>query len=435
MAATLMATTISPKLLRVMERAKRDPQTQFLSLAHLIEEGALQRAYNRLRKDAAAGVDGMTKDMYGEHLAENVRSLHQRLRTKRWRHQAVRRVHIPKGQGKTRPIGISSTEDKVVQGALCEILGIVYEPVFKDCSYGFRPGRGAHGALRSLNQGLFKGEINWILEADIKSFFDDVNRKMLMEMLRERVADGALLRLIGKCLHVGVLDGVDYSTPDMGTVQGSALSPLLGNVYLHHVLDDWFESVVLPRMRGKVRLVRYADDFAIGFQREDDARRVMAVLGQRFARFGLTLHPDKTRLIPFGRPSRGAKKGPATFDFLGFTHYWVRARSGRWVPRVKTRTASLRRAIASVAEWCRRHRHLPVKEQHAALKRRIVGHFNYFGINGNIRSLWKLVHAVVRLWHKWLNRRSQRARLTWDRFNDMQRDYPLPSPRIAVQIW
>jgi group II intron reverse transcriptase/maturase len=341
----------------------------------------------------------------------------------------------PKGQGKTRPIGISSVEDKVVQGALCEILGIVYEPVFKDFSYGFRPGRGAHDAVRSLNQGLFQGEINWILEADIQSFFDDINRKMLMEMLRERVADGALLRLIGKCMHVGILDGADYSVPSEGTVQGSALSPLLGNVYLHHVLDDWFERTVLPRMRGKVHLIRYADDFVFGFQREDDAKRVMAVLGRRFARFGLTLHPDKTRLLPFGRPTREVKKGATTFDFLGFTHYWARARSGWWVPRVKTRTASLRRAITSVADWCRRHRHLPVKEQHAALKRRIVGHFNYFGVNGNIRSLRKLVRAVDRLWHKWLNRRSQRSRLTWDRFRDMLRDYPLPRPRTAVQIW
>lgn len=213
MAATRMADTISPKLLRVMERAKRDPRTQFLSLAHFIDEGALQRAYQRLRKDAAVGVDGMTKDMYGEQLATNLSGLYGRLRTKRWRHQAIRRVLIPKGQGKTRPIGISSIEDKVVQGALCEILGIVYEPVFMDCSYGFRPGRGAHGAIRSLNQKLFKGEIHWILEADIKSFFDDINRKMLMEMLRERVADGALLRLIGKCMHVGILDGTDYSVP------------------------------------------------------------------------------------------------------------------------------------------------------------------------------------------------------------------------------
>lgn len=233
------------------------------------------------------GVDGITKEQYGQDLEAKLRDLHQRLRSKTWRHQPIRRVHIPKEQGKTRPIGISSIEDKVVQQAVREVLEAVYEPVFLDVSYGFRPGRGAHDALRSLNHALYRGEVNWILEADIVSFFDSIDRRMLMEMLRERVADGSLLRLVGKCLHVGVLDGAEYSEPDEGTVQGSSLSPLLGNVYLHHVLDLWFERDVLPRMRGKAHLVRYADDLVIGFEREDDAKRVMAVVGHRFERFGL----------------------------------------------------------------------------------------------------------------------------------------------------
>jgi len=438
MTATPMAAGMSPQLLKVRERAKRDPQVTFLSLAHLIDEEALTRAYHRLRKDAAVGVDGITKEQYGQELEANIRSLHSRLRTMRWRHQPIRRVHIPKGKGKTRPIGISSVEDKMVQDAVREVLEAVYEPIFYDGSYGFRPGRSPHDALRSLNQALYKGEVNWILEADIQAYFDSIVRKMLMEMIQLRVADGALRRLIGKCLHVGILDGEEYSEPDEGTVQGSVLSPLLGNVYLHYALDQWFERDVRPRLRGKAHLVRYADDFVIGFEREDDAKRVMAVLGQRFERFGLRLHPEKTRLLPFGRPSMGQKggKGPATFDFLGFTHYWQRTRGGRgWRPSLKTRTARLRRAITSVSDWCRRHRHWPIKEQHASLTRRLVGHFCYFGVNGNSRSLVVLRHKARRAWHKWLCRRSQKAHISWARFEDLLRDFPLPAPRIRVQIW
>jgi RNA-directed DNA polymerase len=438
MDAALMARGMSPELLKVMERAKRDPSMRFFSLAHLLDEQGLRRAYDRLREDAAVGVDGITKEQYGQELEQNVRELYEQMRTMRYRHQPIRRVHIPKDKGKTRPIGVSCTADKVVQGALTEVLEAIYEPVFVDGSYGFRRGRSAHDALRALNRVLHAGEVSVILEADITSFFDSIDRKRLLEMLRERVPDKSFLRLVGKCLHVGILDGEELSEPELGTVQGSVLSPMLGNIYLHHVLDLWFERDVRPRMHGKVHLIRYADDFVIAFESEDDARRVMAVLPKRFERFGLTLHADKTHLVPFGRPPSGQTggKGPATFDFLGFTHHWHRTRAGRWEPAVKTRMARLRRAITVVADYCRRHRHRPVKEQHASLKRRLVGHFNYFGVNGNIRSLRKLVREVEHLWRKWLRRRSQRTRLTWERFKaTILRAFPLPSPTIRVRIW
>jgi group II intron reverse transcriptase/maturase len=437
MTAASTAENVSPRLLEVVERAKRDPQMRFFSLAHLIDEEALKRAHGRIRKDAAVGVDGVTKEQYGTELGSNIADLHGRMKAMRYRHQPLRRVHIPKGKGKTRPIGISSVEDKIVQGAVREVLEAVYEPIFMGCSYGFRPGRSAHDALRTLNQVLDAGEVSWILEADIESFFDSIDRKMLMGMLRERVADSSLLRLVGKCLHVGILDGEEYSEPDEGTAQGSSLSPLLGNVYLHHVLDQWFERDVLPRMRGKAHLIRYCDDFVIGFEREDDAKRVMGVLRQRFERYGLRLHPEKTRLLPFERPDKGDPKGkgPAAFDLLGFTVYWRRTRGGGWRPGLKTRTARLRRAISAVADWCRRHRHEPVKEQRAALARRIEGHFNYFGINGNLRSLEVLVRMAERAWHKWLGRRGQRKPLSWERFKDLLRKNPLPRPRIRVRLW
>jgi RNA-directed DNA polymerase len=428
---------MSPGLLKVVERAQREPEGRFHALAQLIDRPALERAYRRQRSDAAVGIDGVTKEQYGQALEVNLQDLHARLKAKRYRHQPIRRVHIPKAQGKTRPIGISAFEDKVVQDAVREVLEAIYEQDFLGCSYGFRPGRSAHDAVRTLEQIVHRGEVRWIFEADIVSFFDSLDRTELKKMLEVRVADGSLLRLIGKCLHVGVLDGEVVVEPELGTVQGSVLSPLLGNIYLHYVLDRWFATEVKPRLRGKTTLIRYCDDFIIGFEREDDARRVRVVLEKRLGRFGLTLHPDKTRLLPFWRPptTQQSGQGPATFDFLGFTFYWTRTRNGHWRMGCKTRRASLRRAKQAMYEWCRRHRHQPVEAQHAALGRRLRGHFNYFGVNGNFQSLLRLVEATKRAWYKWLCRRSQRTRLTWERLTDFLRQRPLPRPRITVRIW
>lgn len=437
MADASTAGTMFTGLQEVAVRAKREPAGRFHSLAHLMDVKLLTAAYDRLRKDAAVGVDGITKEQYGQDLQKNLEDLHERMKAKRYRHQPIRRVHIPKDKGKTRPIGISTIEDKVVQNALRLVLEAIYEQDFLDCSYGFRSGRSAHDAVRALNRAVVVGEAKWILEIDIASFFDSVNRTQLEEMLQKRVADGSMLRLVGKCLHVGVFDGEEFTRPDEGTVQGSTLSPLLGNVYLHYALDLWFAEEVRPRLRGKAVLVRYADDAVFGFERQDDAERVRAALGKRMARFGLTLHPDKTRLLDFRQPSesQGEGKGPETFDFLGFTWYRRRARGGRWVVACKTRRARLSRAIMAVSDWCRDHRHQSVKEQHAALTRRVQGHFNYFGVNGNQRSLAVLRYKAERAWFKWLNRRSQRSRLNWGRFRDLLRSFPLPRPLVAVEIW
>jgi group II intron reverse transcriptase/maturase len=428
---------MSPELQKVAERAHREPDGQFHSLAHLIDGSALYRAYFRQREDAAVGVDDVNKAEYAQGLEDRLQDLHERLKTKRYRHQPIRRVHIPKGPGKTRPLGISAFEDKIVQDALREVLEAVYEQDFLDCSYGFRPGRSAHDAIRALHRAEAQGELNCVLEADIQSFFDSIDRKALLGMLRERVADGSLLRLVSKCLHVGVLDGMEYTTPDRGTAQGSILSPLLGNIYLHHVLDRWFHREVLPRLRGRACLIRYADDFVIGLQYREDAERVLAVLHKRMQRYGLTLHPDKTRLLDFRRPPAAQQRGrgPATFDFLGFTLYWRRSQRGRWYVACKTRCARLRRAIQAVYAWCRSQRHQDVPTQHSGLRRRLQGHFNYFGVNGNLKSLTRLLYQATRAWHKWLNRRSQRARLPWERFLELLQTYPLPRPRVMVQIW
>jgi len=428
--------TKSPGLEKVAERAKRHPDQRMLALAHHIDEAALERAFRNLRRNAAIGVDGVTVDQYGEQLEVNLQALRARMKAGQYRHQPIRRVHIPKDNGATRPIGVSTVEDKIVQGALRDVLEAICEQDFLDCSYGFRPGRSAHDAIRALDGIVSRGHANYIVEADIVSFFDSIDRKMLMEMLRERIADERLMRLVGKCLHVGVLDGEVFLETSEGTAQGSSLSPLLGNVYLHHVLDLWFEREVRPSLRASSALVRYADDFVLCFEHEDDAAYVWNVLEQRFKTFGLSLHPKKTRSFVFRPPREGGQGGGTTFDFLGFTVHWQPTRFGNaWRVGFRTRGARLRRAINAAVQWCRSHRHDPIKEQHQALTRKLVGHYNYFGVNGNIDALERLKYVATRAWRKWLDRRSQRARMNWKRFNELLQRYPLPTPTIKVRIW
>lgn len=427
---------MSPGLVRVAEAAQRN-RGKLRSLAHHLDVAALGRAYRRIRANAAVGVDGVTKAEYGRDLAENLRDLHRRLKSMRYRHQPIRRVHIDKGGGKTRPIGISTVEDKIVQDALRELLEAIYEQDFLDCSYGFRPGRSPHDALKALNGAVHRGEVTVVLEADIVSFFDRIDRPKLKQLLARRLDDKSLMRLIGKCLHVGVLDGGVETSPEVGAVQGSTLSPLLANVYLHHVLDRWFEEEVKAGLVGKGILVRYCDDFVIGLSDPREAQRLMTLLGDRLASFGLELHPDKTRLVSFRRPPNDQQggKGPGTFDFLGFTHYWRRSRRGRWHMATKTSRSRLRRAITTAYDWCRRHRHGSIPEQHAALRRKLNGHCNYFNVRGNTRSVGRLAYHVRRAWYTWLRRRSQRSRLNWDRFNDLLRDFPLSPPRVTTSLW
>jgi len=438
MKGAMTSGNMSPGLLRVMERARRNPHERQFSLAYLIDVESLKRAYHRIRKKAAVGVDGVTKEHYGQDLEDNLQNLHQRLKTMKYRHQPILRVHIPKDKDQKRPIGLSCLEDKIVQGALTEILGAIYEQDFLDGSFGFRPNRSAHDALRELHRVARKGGVNVVFEADVKSFFDKVHRRTLLEMLEKRIADRSFMRLIGKCLHVGVLEGQVFTRPDEGTVQGSIISPMLGNIYLHNVLDKWFEEQVKPRLWGEATLIRYCDDFIICFERMDDAKRVERVLDKRFEKYHLSLHPEKTRLIDFRRPPLDKKggKGPENFDFLGFTMYWRRNRKGPgWHLASKTRSARLSQTVQTIYDLCRRQRHEPVAVQHKALVSRIRGHFGYFGVNENHKSLKSLVYWSKRAWHKWLNRRSQRSRLNWKRFLDLYKDYPFPNPKVYVNIW
>ncbi len=426
---------------RIAELAKQSPQMGFTSLNHHLGIIWLAEAFQRTRKDGAPGVDGQTWDDYKANLLENLKSLRDRAKSGTYRAPPVRRVRIPKGTGnETRPLGIPTLEDKVLQRAVVMALEPIYEQDFLDCSYGFRPGRSAHMALQALWQQTMDLGGCWLVEVDVRKYLDTLDHAHLRTLLRQRVRDGVLLRLIDKWLKAGVLEGRELTYPEAGTPQGGVISPLLANIYLHYVLDVWFEEMVKPRLKGCAFLVRYADDFVMGFACEEDARRVLAVLPQRFGKYGLQIHPDKTRLVPFLRPpSRPPRAGstalpqPESFDFLGFTHFWSRSKKGFWVVKRKTAGSRFQRAFRKIAVWCRLNRHLPIAEQHQTLGQKLRGHYAYYGrVIGNIRCLQRFRYEVHRVWQKWLLRRSRYRSWTWERLNAFLKTAPLPWPRAWV---
>lgn len=441
MAGTPTPETVSTKLERIAKLAKQMPGLALRTLAHHIDIEWLKEAHRRVRKDGATGVDGQTADEYAKNLDENLQSLLDRAKSgDHYRAPPVRRVHIPKGDGsKTRPIGIPTFEDKVLQKAVAMVLEAIYEQDFLPCSYGFRPGRGAHDALQALWEQTMKMRGGWVLEGDIENFFDSVDHAKLREVLSQRVRDGVLIRLIGKWLNAGVMEEGMVRHPETGTPQGGVISPLLANVFLHEVLDAWWERDVRPRLRGRASLVRYADDFVMVFATEEDARRVAEVLLKRFEKYGLRLHPEKTRLVRFEPPdsgpsSNGPGDGPSSFDLLGFTHYWGKSRKGNWVVKRRTAKDRFSRALHRTSLWCKLNRHRPIKEQHTALVRKLRGHDAYYGITGNAPALAVLRHWVRRIWQKWLHRRSWKAAMTWTRMNRLLEIFPLPPPRVVHSV-
>jgi group II intron reverse transcriptase/maturase len=431
---------LSTKQRRIAEVAQQRPDEVFTSLAHLIDESWLHQAYHQVRKDGAVGVDGMDSTAYEADREANLRSLLDRAKSGTYVAPPVRRVRIPKpgSTTETRPLGIPTFEDKVLQKAVALVLETVYEQDFLDCSYGFRPGRSAHQALAALWRQTMDMGGGWILEVDIRKFFDTIDHGQLREVLKRRVRDGVLLRLIGKWLNAGALEDGNLTFPEAGTPQGGVISPLLANIFLHTVLDDWFERQVRPRLKGHAFLVRYADDLLMGFAHEEDARRVLAVLPKRFEKYGLALHPEKARLVPFERPTacptgpdQPSRTPPGTFDLLGFTHYWGRTRKGGWAVKRKTSKSRYRRGLRAISEWCRGNRHQPIADQHRTLSQKLRGHFAYYGITGNSASLARFRHAVIRIWRKWLSRRRRGMFIAWDRMNRLLERYALP---VAVAI-
>jgi len=443
---TQSRTTLRPRLARVNAAARSAAQTRFTALLHHIDQEALGRAFDRQRRRAAAGVDGITVEAYEQNLAANLQDLHRRIHTGRYRPKPVRRVYIPKADGGQRPLGVPTLEDKIVQGAVAEVMSAVYEADFLGFSYGFRPGRSPHQALAALHTALMSQRVNWVLDADIRSFFDSVDHEWLLRMLAHRIADPRILRLIRLWLEAGILESGELHEPEQGTPQGAGISPLLANVFLHYVLDLWVHQWRRRYARGRVIIVRYADDFVMGLESKADAQRLLADLKARLQQFGLALHEEKTRLIEFGRLTalRRVKLGlprPRTFAFLGFTHYCGWTRDGRFIVKHKTQSKRITRKLHELRgeAWRRMHTSLP--DQHRWYARVLRGHYAYYGMPHNYRALANFRREVRRIWFLCLRRRSQRSRRAgWDWFDAMTARYPLPVVRIthswaAQRLW
>ena len=427
--------TLSTKLNRLSETARNDSEFQFRNIAHLITIEMLIWLFNQLRTDAACGVDGVTVRGYENNLSPNITNLHQQLVEGRYRAQPLRRVSIEKEDGKKRPLSIPALEDKIVQRAATELLSRIYENDFLPSSYAYRPNRSAHDALDAISRNITLGKANYVLDADISDYFGSIVRSQLMTMLQKRIADKHLLALIGKWLSAGVIEDGQLLLSENGTYQGSIISPVLANFYLHEVLDSWFEKEVRPRMRGEALLYRYADDLIVTLQFKEDSERYMRVLIKRFEKFGLKLHPEKTKLIEFGRTARMKSKKtgtkPQTFNFLGLTHYCGTTQKGKFSVKVKTMAKRLARGLKRVKELCRNQMHKDLSTQYQRLRMVLNGHYAYYGRRDNSQSLARFFEGVRSIWKKWLSRRSNDGHVSWEKMEKILERYPLPRPRLV----
>lgn len=428
------------KLARIAEMAKADPKLRFTSIGHLINEEALVESHMAMVKGKATGVDGVTKEMYERNLESNVTGLVERLKQKSYKPQPARRTYIPKDGKSMRPLGIPAYEDKLVQHALKRILEAIYEQDFLDFSYGFRPGRGMHDALRKLTRIIEWGKINYIVDADIKGFFNHVDHEWMMKFLDLRIGDPNIQRLVRRMLKAGIEEDRNFEPTEEGTPQGSVVSPVLANIYLHYALDLWFEIVVKRQCKGQAEIVRFADDFVCCFQHKDDAERFYKALVQRLAKFNLSVAEEKTKIIEFGRyaeenrKKRGMGK-PDTFDFLGFTHYCSKSQKGKFRVKRKTSAKKFRQKAKAMKAWIRANRHLDQETFIKTIRAKLRGHYRYYGITDNARKIKSFYLITSNLIFKWLNRRSQRRSMTWDKFVEVVKLFNLPQPRIYVNIY
>jgi len=433
--------SVNTKRLRIAQRARSDPRARFTSLFHLLNEEVLRECFRELRASAAPGVDEVTKAAYADDLEARLADLVGRLHRMAYRPQPVRRVYLPKpGTGQLRPIGIPAFEDKLVQAGLVRILEALYEQDFVADSYGFRPGRSCHEALRALGRTIDVGSTGYVVEADINRGFDSVDRRWLAQFLAHRIADKRVLRMIERFLKAGALEDGVVQVSETGTVQGGVISPLLGNVYLHYTLDLWFERAFRKRCAGKARLIRVADDFVACFERREDAERFMAELIERLKQFGLEIEPSKTRMLEFGpgaaarAAARGEKLG--TFDFLGFTHYCATTWDGkRYRVKRKTSAKKFRAKLVAIKVWLQRVRHQPSRWIWEQVAVKLRGHYAYYGVTDNFEALRRFAREVEKLLFKWLNRRGNRRSLTWEQYNLMRKRFALPRPRLMVNLF
>ena len=428
------------KLALISKRARKEPKCQFISLAHLLNEGFLKECYYKLGRDRASGIDGVSWKEYGEHLDENLKALVARMKAKRYKPQPVKRVYIPKNEHEKRPLGLPALEDKIVQKGISRVLEAIYEVDFLDGSYGFRPARKCPQAINVVDKTIMTKPISYVIEADIKGYFDNVSHQWMMEFLQVRIKDPSFLLLIRRFLKAGYCEAGQIVATEQGTPQGGNLSPMLSNIFLHYVLDLWFEKKVKPRARGACYLVRYADDFICMVQYADDARRIEQALRERFAKFNLELHPEKTRVISFGRYEReNAKRQnrkPNTFDFLGFTHYCGLSRKGKFIVGRQASRKKFRMKCRELNNWLRKIRNYKkTKEWWPVLQAKLRGHYQYYGVSGNMQALGRFHSLTLRMTLKWLNRRSQRKSYSWKEFAEYLDHYPLPRPRIVHNLY
>lgn len=429
------------ELERIAEMARKHPGEKLTTLAHHINENTLIECHRDMDRQKAVGVDGVNWETYGQDLQANVDRLMQRMRKGAYRPQPVRRVYIPKaGSDKMRPLGIPCHEDKLVQMQVSRILDAVYEQEFLDCSFGFRPNRNCHDALKVLNHVIEKKNINYVVDADIKGFFDNVNHTVLMGFLQMRIGDPKLLSLIKRILVAGVMEDGQLKLTEKGVPQGGATSAVLANVYLHHVLDSWFMEVVKTHCKGEAHLVRYADDFVACFQYEDDAKRFYASLIKRLGKFGLEVAIEKTRIIAFGRNAshergKNGQGKPETFDFLGFTHYCGKGSNGQFRVKRKTSAKKYRTALARMKEWLHLNLITPTVEVTNMVAMKLVGHYRYYGITDNSGMIGNFYYQIRRMLFKWFCRRSQKTGMNWDKYQRYLNRYPIPRGRITVNIY
>jgi len=431
----------SGKLKLIAERAKRDKKVKFTSLAYLIDEESLAECYRELKKDKACGIDGVTVEAYGANLEEKIRELVKSMKEKRYRPKPVRRVYIPKpGKRGERPLGIPSVEDKLVQLMVKKILEAIFEQDFLECSNGFRPGKSCHRAVDQLDKVVMTKPINYVVEVDIEKFFDTVRHYWLLRCIEERVADPNFLWLIRKFLKAGIVEEGRWIESERGTPQGAIVSPLLANIYLHYVLDLWFEKRFRTKAEGYVQMVRYCDDFVVVCESRRDAERFLVELSERFSKFGLRISKDKTKIVAFGRKawegSKETREKPKTFNFLGFTHYGAASRSGKFIVGHKTSKQSLACKLWETKEWLKKVRSMiSLREWWPILKAKLIGHYNYFGISGNMRCLRQFYGQVISMVFKWINRRSQKKSMNWRQYHQYLKWYPLPLPKIYHTIY
>jgi group II intron reverse transcriptase/maturase len=413
----------------IADRARRDRKARFGNLYGLLSDAFLRECFYQLRKDAAPGVDKVTFEQYEADLDTNLAKLIERLVLKRYHAKLVRRKYIPKANGKLRPLGIPALEDKLLQLAVARILEAIYEQDFLKCSWGYRPGRGAREAGRELAAQLHRGRFGYVVEADIKGFFDNISHAWMLRMLEERINDGALVRLVAKWLKAGILEETgEVKHPVSGTPQGGIVSPVLANIYLHHVLDLWFERMVKRQCQGEACMIRYADDFVCAFRCEADAKRFEGQLPQRLGKFGLEVAAEKTRTLRF---SRQVPEPNEAFEFLGFEFRWVKHRTGQMGVRRRTAPKKLRASVKAFTEWIRMNRHSRMRDLMKTLAAKLRGYWNYYGVRGNSQSLSRFYHQCRGLLFKWLNRRSEKRSCTWEQFEVLLRKYAIPTPRIV----